>query len=69
MTAPYAAMTPIPTEATTVTQRIRGMKSEITINHPVYLHFEIAVFRCRRIEFRLCGIFNLPALTPAAIDD
>ncbi len=35
MTAVYAARTPIPTEATTVRQRIRGMKSEIKINHPI----------------------------------
>jgi hypothetical protein len=35
MTAVYAAKTPMLTEATTVRQRIRGMKNEIKVNHPV----------------------------------
>jgi len=50
MTTTYAAMTPIPTDATTVTQRIRGMKSEITIYHPVYLQFEFAVLDCSTLD-------------------
>jgi hypothetical protein len=33
-TAAYAVNTPIPTERTTVKQRMIGMNSEITINHP-----------------------------------
>jgi hypothetical protein len=33
-TAAYVERTPMPTEAATVRQRIRGMKSEITVDHP-----------------------------------
>jgi hypothetical protein len=28
-----------------------------------------AVIRCRQIDFRICGFFNLPALTAAASDN
>lgn len=28
-----------------------------------------AAIRCRRAQFRICGFFNLPALTPTAIDN
>jgi hypothetical protein len=34
ITVTYAARTPRPTDTTTVAERIRGMKSEITVNHP-----------------------------------
>jgi hypothetical protein len=69
MTAVYAARTPIPTDATTVTQRMRGMKSEIKINHPVKkLNIQIAAAGGAS-RSRKRGFFNLPALTLAAIDD
>ncbi len=38
-------------------------------HHPVKRRLEIAVFRCYRINFRLCGFFNLPSLTVAAVND
>jgi hypothetical protein len=46
---------------------MRGMKSEIKINHPVKINM-----RCRNPSLRIGtkrGFFNLPALTLAAIDD
>ena len=53
-----------------MTQRIRGMKSEITVQTTLSNRSKKwQSIRCCRIEFRLGGIFNLPALTPAASDD
>jgi len=42
MTATYAESTPIPTEAPTVRHRIKGMKSEITVDHLIKLRLSDA---------------------------
>jgi hypothetical protein len=59
-------MTPIPTDTTTVTQRMRGMKSEIKINPCQKFENQMSQPSLRIATKR--GYLNLPVLTAAASD-